>query len=177
MEGKVHEEVLQVANAIARQRPDWTFSPAEVVNRLRHLNENSVRTHIVSRCCKNAPKNHLHRWGYFRRVARGKYQIDPAYRVTHAQENGDSRRASRPEPAPTHAAGHNTIHVVVRKEDRAYVAECMEIAVVTQGATLDELVGNLGEAVSLHLEGEDLSDSGLAAPLRIQIILEMPLAA
>jgi hypothetical protein len=35
------------------------------------------------------------------------------------------------------------------------VAECAEIPVVTQGATLDEVSANLQEAVALHLEGED----------------------
>jgi predicted RNase H-like HicB family nuclease len=42
------------------------------------------------------------------------------------------------------------------------VAECVEIAVVIQGATLDETVANLREAVHLHLEGENLADFGLA---------------
>ena len=36
--------------------------------------------------------------------------------------------------------------------ERGYVAECEEIAVVTQGNTLDEVVSNLKEAVLLHLE-------------------------
>jgi predicted RNase H-like HicB family nuclease len=42
------------------------------------------------------------------------------------------------------------------------VAECVEIPVVTQGATLDEVTGNFQEAVQLHREGEDLSELGLA---------------
>jgi predicted RNase H-like HicB family nuclease len=32
---------------------------------------------------------------------------------------------------------------------------------VTQGDTLDEVVHNLGEAVALHLEGEDSAEFGL----------------
>ena len=48
--------------------------------------------------------------------------------------------------------------VVVRPgEEWGYVAECVEIPVVTQGATLDEVTENLREAVALHLEGEDLA--------------------
>jgi predicted RNase H-like HicB family nuclease len=38
----------------------------------------------------------------------------------------------------------------------------MEIAVVTQGKTLDETIANLKEAVALHLEDEDLTDFDLA---------------
>lgn len=56
----------------------------------------------------------------------------------------------------------HTIKAVVRKGETQYVAECVEISVVTQGTTLDEVVDNLREAVSLHLEGEDLKELGLA---------------
>jgi len=50
-----------------------------------------------------------------------------------------------------------TIQAVIRRgEQSGYVAECLELAVVTQGATLDEVVQNLQEAVALHLEDEDL---------------------
>ncbi len=57
-----------------------------------------------------------------------------------------------------------TIQAVIRSGDQAgYVAECVEIPVVTQGATLDETVANLREAVELHLEGTDLAEISLAA--------------
>jgi len=49
-----------------------------------------------------------------------------------------------------------TIQAVIhRGEQSGYVAECLELAVVTQGATLDEVVQNLQEAVALHLEDEE----------------------
>ena len=53
------------------------------------------------------------------------------------------------------------VKAIVRKGQEYYVAECVEIAVVTQGVTLDETIANLREAVSLHLEGEDPSAFGL----------------
>ncbi|MCZ8057271.1 MAG: type II toxin-antitoxin system HicB family antitoxin, partial [Microcystis sp. LE19-12.2C] len=40
-------------------------------------------------------------------------------------------------------------------EQQGYVGECVEISIVTQGNTLDEVVNNLQEAILLHLEGED----------------------
>ncbi len=56
-----------------------------------------------------------------------------------------------------------TIKAVVRPgNEYGYVAECVEIAAVTQGETLDEVTANLREAVSLHLDGEDLPAMGLA---------------
>jgi predicted RNase H-like HicB family nuclease len=56
--------------------------------------------------------------------------------------------------------------------ESGYVATCEEIAVVTQGETLDEVTANLREAVALHLEGEDLAAVGFAAEPTIVVTLE-----
>ena len=50
-----------------------------------------------------------------------------------------------------------TIKAVIRPgEESGFISECLEIAVVTQVRTLDEVMRNLQEAVALHLDGEDL---------------------
>jgi len=68
----------------------------------------------------------------------------------------------------------HTIKVVIRPgEQSGYVAECLEIPVVTQGATLDEVTANLKEAVELHLEGEDLSEWGLASRPTLVVTFEV----
>lgn len=66
-----------------------------------------------------------------------------------------------------------TIKAFVRKGDTHYVAECLEIAVVTQGRSLDETIANLEEAVALHLEGEDSADFGLAPDPTLLVTLEL----
>jgi len=66
----------------------------------------------------------------------------------------------------------HTIKAFIRKGEKYYVAECLEISVVTQGITLDEVVGNLKEAVALHLEGEDLEQLGLAPNPTLIITIE-----
>ena len=72
---------------------------------------------------------------------------------------------------PQHA-----VKAFIRKGEDYYVAQCVEIAVVTQGKTLDETVSNLREAVALHLDGEDLAEFGLAADPWILIMFEPELA-
>lgn len=47
-------------------------------------------------------------------------------------------------------------------EQSGFVAECLELPIVTQGNTLDEVTHNLREAILLHLEGEELTQLGLA---------------
>ena len=54
-----------------------------------------------------------------------------------------------------------TIQAMIYPGDEGgYVGECLNLAVVTQGRTLDETVQNLREAISLHLGGEDLAKVG-----------------
>lgn len=68
----------------------------------------------------------------------------------------------------------NTVKAVIRPgEGSGYVAECLEIPVVTQGRTLDEVSRNLREAVALHLEGEDLGELGLVNSPSILVTLQL----
>jgi predicted RNase H-like HicB family nuclease len=66
-----------------------------------------------------------------------------------------------------------TVKAFVRKGETHYVAECLDIAVVTQGQTLSEAVANLQEAVALHLEGENLEGLGLAPEPTILVTMEL----
>jgi predicted RNase H-like HicB family nuclease len=66
-----------------------------------------------------------------------------------------------------------TIKAIISKGDSQYVAECVEIGVVTQGKTIDETVVNLREAVALHLEGENLAEFGLAPNPALVITMEV----
>jgi predicted RNase H-like HicB family nuclease len=54
------------------------------------------------------------------------------------------------------------ISVHIFKGEKYFVGECLDLPVVTQGKTLDELVRNLKEAIELHLEEEKLEDLGIA---------------
>lgn len=68
----------------------------------------------------------------------------------------------------------HTIKAVVHSGDESgFVAECVEIPVVTQGATLDETIANLREGVALHLEGEDLAELGLAPDPALVVTMEV----
>jgi len=201
----VHFEVLETARRLCRERGGWTFRPDEVVRALPHLNASTIRTHVVSRCCVNAPKHHPHRWAYFRRTGRGTYEILPAVRRGRATPPGASTRpdgstrpggstrqetdragGESPQPPVTRlgetartygrrAGGSpaDTVHAVVTRDRDWYTAECLEVAVVTQGRTLDELVANLKEAVTLHLEGEEPAHIGVMAEPRISLTYEM----
>jgi predicted RNase H-like HicB family nuclease len=180
MRSPVHKAVLDAANRIEAQG-NGTFTPEEVVRALPHLNENTVRTHIVSRCCIGAPKHHATVWPYFRRVARGRYRIASRYR---RKPEPELQRGEKPDPhmdscVSEAASGRpwisrrEIIHAIIQRGESAYFAECMEVAVVTQGKTLDEVVANLQQALALHLEDEDYATFGLVDHPRIQIIYDM----
>ncbi len=69
---------------------------------------------------------------------------------------------------------HSTIKATIRVgEESGFVAECVELPIVTQGQTLDEVTQNLREAISLHLKEEDLASLAFVPNQPIEISLEM----
>ena len=162
----IHVQVLAAAQRLCRPE-DWRFDLIDIVRALPHLKESSVRTHVVSRCCENAPANHPHRWPYFDRVGHGIYEIRPAYR--RAAQAAPKRSAARHEEESNALAA---IHVAVSESEGWYVAECLEVAVVTQGRTLDETLANLREALELHLDEEELARTGLSPEPRLIVNYE-----
>ena len=163
-----HHLILEAAQRICAGRREAVFTPNEIVQALPHLNAQTVRTHVTSRCCVNARPHHQSRLPYFRKTDRGRYELLPQYRLPKHRAQRVSR-AVRPMDIQ-----HDTIHVVITKDANTYVVDCHEVAVVTQGRTVDEALANLIEAVTLHLQGEDLAALGLGALKRIHVSYELP---
>ncbi len=46
------------------------------------------------------------------------------------------------------------IMAVIHKGEKYYIGECLEVDVITQGNTVDEVLKNLNEAIELYFEGE-----------------------
>ena len=70
-----------------------------------------------------------------------------------------------------------TIQVRIFRGEKQYVAECLDLPVVTQAATLDQLAINIREAISLHLEGEDLAELGFVNDPTVVATLELEAVA
>jgi predicted RNase H-like HicB family nuclease len=70
-----------------------------------------------------------------------------------------------------------TIQVRITKGERQFVAECLDLPIVTQAATLDELALNIREAIGLHLDGEDLAELGFCSDPTILATMELEAVA
>ncbi len=68
-------------------------------------------------------------------------------------------------------------HGEAQRGETKYVGECFDLPVVTEGDTLDEVVANLREAISLHLEGENLAELGFADAPPIIATMELDAVA
>ena len=66
-----------------------------------------------------------------------------------------------------------SIKAYIHRGEKYYVGECIDIPVVTQGMTIDEVVSNLQEAISLHFEEEDPSDYDLIQDPSILVTMEI----
>ena len=162
-----HLEILEAAIRICSERRNWTFVPLEIVRALPQLDASTVRTHITSRCCVNAPQHHADKLSYFRRVGRGRYEILPTLR---------RRVARRTFAIRSDNMLRDTVHAVVSRSGDMYVIECLEVAVVTQGHTFDEALANVQDALNLHLDGEDPASFGLTPHPRLSVTYETALA-
>jgi len=167
----IHDEILEAVRRIASARADWSFTPDEIVRALPHLNAGTVRTHITSRCCANAPRNHPHKWDYFDRVGRGRYQLRSRYRPAKRTAS-IARERQATFGASTALVPRRTIHAAITRGNGWYSAECLEVAVVTQGRTLDQTMANLRDAIALHLEDDDPATLGLQLPVSMHVTFE-----
>lgn len=61
----------------------------------------------------------------------------------------------------------------ISKGDKYFVAECLDLPIVTQGLTLDEVAANIKEAVDLHLENEELEKCGISANPAVLVNFEI----
>ncbi|PIW96609.1 hypothetical protein COZ82_04105 [Candidatus Kaiserbacteria bacterium CG_4_8_14_3_um_filter_38_9] len=66
------------------------------------------------------------------------------------------------------------IQFKISKSDNSYIAEGVDLAIVTGADTLDELVKNIKEAVELHFEGEDESTFEFTNKPSILLNYEIP---
>lgn len=73
------EEVLIAAKDIVGKKGENEFTLQEILNFMQKKGtgyaDSTIRTHVTSRCCGNAPKNHETKYDDFRRVGRGKYKL------------------------------------------------------------------------------------------------------
>ena len=73
------DEVLAAARQLAVNAPDGTFSVDEVVSLMRRQDtsykDSTIRTHVASRMCANAPENHAVTYQDFIRTASGRYRL------------------------------------------------------------------------------------------------------
>jgi len=69
----------------------------------------------------------------------------------------------------------NVIQIILYPgNESGYVAECVNLPVVTQGQTIDDTVKNMKEALALHFEDENPEELDFApnAPLIVSMELE-----
>ena len=74
------DEVLAAARALAAQSPDGTFTVEEVLDYLDRQESiykpSTIRTHVMSRMCVNAPDHHAVTYQDVVRVGEGTYKLN-----------------------------------------------------------------------------------------------------
>jgi predicted RNase H-like HicB family nuclease len=65
------------------------------------------------------------------------------------------------------------INFHISKGDKYYIAECIDLPIVTQGLTLDKTMANIKEALNLHLEDEDLTKLGIMPNPAVSVNIDL----
>ena len=73
------DELLETVRYIVRKKGVNQFTIDEVIRVMQDNNtayaENTIRTHICSRCCVNASANHMVRYDDYERIGQGLYKL------------------------------------------------------------------------------------------------------
>jgi hypothetical protein len=75
------EEILAAAKMLADRSPDGSFTLMQIIINLRHAGtryaESTIRTHVTSRMCADAPDHHGTTYDDFERLGGGRYRFRP----------------------------------------------------------------------------------------------------
>jgi len=73
------DEILACANRIVQQKGINEFSLREIIDCMEaagtKYKESTIRTHVTSRMCANAPKHHATKFNDFERISHGIYRL------------------------------------------------------------------------------------------------------
>jgi hypothetical protein len=74
------DEVLAAAKELAARTSDGTFTVEEILDHLRRRGSrykpSTIRTHVTSRMCVNAPNHHAVTYRDLVRVGEGRYRLN-----------------------------------------------------------------------------------------------------
>jgi len=72
-------EILKAVEVITSEKADKVFQVGEVIQFMKSngsgYKESTIRTHIVSKCCANAPNHHGTVYNDFERIGKGLYVV------------------------------------------------------------------------------------------------------
>lgn len=87
------EEILTAARTLADRSPDGSFTLMQIITSLRRAGsryaESTIRTHVTSRMCADAPDHHGTTYDDFERLGGGRYRFRPSARLGDPYGCGD----------------------------------------------------------------------------------------
>lgn len=73
------DEILSAVKFITQEREDKRFELAEVLSLMKSrqtiYKDSTIRTHVTSRCCVNAPNHHVSVFNDYERIGKGLYRL------------------------------------------------------------------------------------------------------
>jgi len=80
--GSARDEILATTRKLAGQSADGTFTLIDVLTEMRRAGsryaESTIRTHVTSRMCADAPNHHARTYDDLERLGNGRYRLRPS---------------------------------------------------------------------------------------------------
>ncbi len=110
------DEILEAFADLSKRTDRDTFSPAEIIAEMRRKGttyaESTIRTHIVSRMCSNAPDHHAVVYSDLERVGPGLYRVhstgSPSSRANEASPESAAHQRMAVEKDPSSQSDTST---------------------------------------------------------------------
>ncbi|MBT2571787.1 hypothetical protein [Planococcus sp. ISL-110] len=73
------DEILATAKSMTKEREVKHFSVGEILKYMKEdgtsYKDSTIRTHITSKCCSNAPNHHATVFNDYERIGKGMYRL------------------------------------------------------------------------------------------------------
>jgi hypothetical protein len=113
------DEVLSAAQALTRQSPQGEFTLEEILRLLRaqgtHYKESTIRTHVASRMCANAPDNHGTTYKDLQRLGPNRYRLNRGAKLERSSPT-ENAKAAAPDVKATLGTKNHDVHALSEDE-------------------------------------------------------------
>jgi hypothetical protein len=158
-------EILAAVRSLQARNAGQAVSPMEIIREMHRMGtiypESTIRTHVVSAMCVNAPKNHAITWPDLRRVGHGLYVLN---------QGSASQAQVQPDVPSTPRSQHESTQDASGRRSGGYVGTCREEVLAAVGTIQARNAGQPVSPIEIIREMNRLGTEYPEGTIRAQVV-------